>query len=326
MSRSIFGRLNKWATRQSENFLTESLLALLDELRTHDPELFGRLLSHLTGDFLQVAADQAREVLFISQSRHELGQPDIEIRFRNRRAVIEVKDESPLGERQLERYRVASQSQTELETVLIALTRHVLGEESVSAETADRAVRWIEIGEWLDDQLHTGRVRSPIAQYVARQFYQFLTEKGLAMQRVEDGLSAGIQPLKNLIEMLQESLRSLNIKATAPSMKLPYAVGISLDCDRFHVGIRFEEPNLLQFRTYRFAVDPERAKSLDFGQVYDSEFPNDTLGPHRWRNVFDVSDANRGFFEASKFEQVRLIEQFLSDSLRNASQIERQPE
>ncbi len=88
MRRSLFGRLNKWATRQSENFLTESFLFLLEELRDSEPEAFVRILAHLTNNFLVIDPAAAREVFIDSQVRHQLGQPDISLRFRNRQAVI----------------------------------------------------------------------------------------------------------------------------------------------------------------------------------------------------------------------------------------------
>lgn len=322
MRRSLFGRLNKWATRQSENFLTESFLFLLEELRESEPATFVRILASLTNNFLVIDPSDAREVFIDSQVRHQLGQPDISLRFRNRQAVIEVKDESPLGERQLERYREANGLREELETTLIVLTRYLLGREAVSDATANHAIRWLAVAEWLEEELNSKRVQSPAAQYVIRQFHHFLAEKGLAMEKIDPTLCDGIRPLKNLMELLREGLKHCDVKHGGVSFDLPYAVGIQLDGKRYHVGVRFDEPSLLQFRTYEVRVDPDRARALAVGEIYEHEFPNKERGTYRWRNVMNLAPENAAFFSLSTAEQLKQIQEFLQESLRVARQIE----
>lgn len=45
---NIFARLHKWATRQDENFLTESLAILLEHLLILAPAVATRLIRRLT--------------------------------------------------------------------------------------------------------------------------------------------------------------------------------------------------------------------------------------------------------------------------------------
>src|SRR5208283_4724546 len=99
---NLFLRLHKWASRQSENFLTESLAVVLEQLLILAPEVGTRLIRQLTGSFLNVAPEDASLIVLQTQVEAGQGKPDLEIRAPHRLVWIEVKAESSLRTGQLE--------------------------------------------------------------------------------------------------------------------------------------------------------------------------------------------------------------------------------
>src|SRR5262249_597515 len=99
---NIFARLHKWATRQDENFLTESLAVLLEQLLILAPEVGTQLIRRLTDGFIDVPPGNASTIEIQTQVETAEGKPDLEIRTPFRLVWIEVKAESPLRSGQLE--------------------------------------------------------------------------------------------------------------------------------------------------------------------------------------------------------------------------------
>jgi hypothetical protein len=63
---NLFLRLHKWAARQDENFLTESLAVVLEQLLALAPEVGTRLVARLTGGFIDLpptAPERSRSAL-----------------------------------------------------------------------------------------------------------------------------------------------------------------------------------------------------------------------------------------------------------------------
>ena len=103
---NLFARLHKWAVRQDENFLTESLAVVLEQLLILAPEVGTWLIRQLTGGFLDVAPGDAGSINLQTQVEAVQGRPDLEISAPRRLVWVEVKAESPLRTGQLEGYRV----------------------------------------------------------------------------------------------------------------------------------------------------------------------------------------------------------------------------
>lgn len=55
-------RLHKWAARQDENFVTESLAVVLEQLLILAPEVGVRLVSQLTGGFIDLVPEDASAI------------------------------------------------------------------------------------------------------------------------------------------------------------------------------------------------------------------------------------------------------------------------
>ena len=146
---NLFLRLHKWAARQDENFLTESLAVVLEQLLVLAPEVGTRMVARLTGGFIELPPEDAGAIEIRTQVEAVQGRPDLEIRTPHRLVWIEVKAESELRTGQLEGYRVLLGECGVAETRLILLTRYpeVFQPE---AERPDLAVRWFEVADWLE--------------------------------------------------------------------------------------------------------------------------------------------------------------------------------
>src|ERR1700722_10885602 len=93
---NLFLRLHKWATRQDENFVTESLAVVLEQLLILAPEAGVYLVGRLTGGFIEVGPDDSSSVEIGTQVDVRKGRPDLEICVPHRLTWIEVKVESSL--------------------------------------------------------------------------------------------------------------------------------------------------------------------------------------------------------------------------------------
>src|SRR3982751_1135786 len=93
---NLFLRLHKWASRQDENFLTESLAVVLEQLLVLAPGVGVRLVSRLTGGLIELLPEEASLVEVATQVERVVGRPDLEIRAPGRLTWIEVKAESEL--------------------------------------------------------------------------------------------------------------------------------------------------------------------------------------------------------------------------------------
>src|SRR5881628_2294936 len=93
---NLFLRLHKWASRQDENFLTESLAVVLEHLLALAPAVGTRLVARLTGGFIDLPATDAGAIELQTQLDVSHGRPDLEIRSPHRLVWVEVKAEAEL--------------------------------------------------------------------------------------------------------------------------------------------------------------------------------------------------------------------------------------
>src|SRR5947208_2628268 len=138
---NVFLRLHKWAWRQDENFLTESLAVVLEQLLVLAPAVGTRLVARLTGGFIELPPDDASAIEIRTQVGAGEGRPDLEIRTPLRLVWIEVKVESELRTGQLEGYRVLLRECGIEQTRLILLTRYPVVFQAEDARP-DGEVRW----------------------------------------------------------------------------------------------------------------------------------------------------------------------------------------
>jgi hypothetical protein len=312
---NIFTRLHKWATRQDENFLTEALAVVLEQLLALSPDSGTRLIKRLTKGFIDIPPANASLIEIRTQVETEHGRPDLEIRIVHRLSCIEVKAESELRTGQLEGYRAFLRESGFEFAQLVLLTRYPTiyppGDTRPDAE-----VRWFDVADALEDEIPAIESSGDVAGFVARQFLGFLRVKGMTLTQVGKYMPEGIRALGNLMNMLSEAATgckvSLRTSASADYM------GFNLDGVKYWIGINFSEPEKLWFGT-RCRIDPEATAQLGVGQLAEESW---IPGRYRWWRGAELDSEEIHFFSRSKVSQMQWVEGFLRECLAMARSIE----
>lgn len=312
---NLFARLHKWATRQDENFLTESLAVVLEQLLALAPEVGTRLINRLTSGFIDVTADEASTIEVRTQVETGQGRPDLEILVPHRLAWVEVKAEAALRAGQLEGYRVLlGKSGVEL-TRLVLLTRYP-EEYGSDDEHPDLEVRWFEVADWLEAELSVLETVGEVAPFLARQFLDFLRMRGMTLTQVGKYMPEGVRALNNLLNMLFEAAGAckVTVKRTANWDN----IGLILDGHKYWVGIDFDKPEKLWFGT-RGRIDPEATARLGVGELTEENW---VPGRYRWWRGVELDSEEVHFYSRTKVGQMQWLEGFLRDCLAKARSIE----
>lgn len=312
---NLFARLHKWAARQDENFLTESLAIVLEQLLILVPEVGLRLVSQLTGGFIDLAPGNASAIEIHTQVETGSGRPDLEIGVRDRLVWIEVKVESKLRMGQLEGYRVLLRECGIEQTRLVLLTRYpevFQGEDT----RPDLEVRWFEFADWLESQLPATEAANEIAGFLARQFLDFLKERNMNLTQVGKFMPEGVRALANMLNMLLEAALACKV-STEKSSGWKY-IGFLLDGKKYWIGLGYDDPEKLVFST-RCRIDPEATARLGEGELTEENW---VPGRYRWVRRAELASEAIHFFERSKVSQMRWLEGFLRECLTMARSIE----
>jgi len=307
--------LHKWATRQDENFLTESLALVLEHLLILAPEVGTRLVKLLTGGFIDVPAQGASSIEIGTQIEAREGRPDMEVAVRHRLVWIEVKAESEIRVGQLEGYRVLLAQKDVPATRLVLLTRYP--EEFASGDARpDCAFRWFEVADWIENEVPTLEAMGEIAVFLAQQFLNFLRTRGMTLTQVSKYMPEGIHALSNLLNMLFEAAEACKI-SIKKSAGWDY-MGLALDGRKYWFGIGFDEPDKLLFWT-SCRIDREAAARLGTGEVWEESW---VPGRYRWGLAAELDSEDIHFFSRNKVRQVEWLESFLRGCLAKARSIE----
>lgn len=312
---NLFARLHKWAVRQDENFLTESLAVVLEQLLILAPEAGMRLVSQLTGGFIEVNPDGANIVEIRTQIETGQGRPDLEIRIPERLVWVEVKAESELRAGQLEGYRVLLGESGLARTRLVLLTRYweVFQEDETRP---DVEVRWFELADWLESELPAIKATGEVAGFLAQQFLDFLRGRSMYLTQVDWQLSEGVRALSNLLNMLLEAAAACKVPVKK-SAGWGYS-GINLDGLKYWIGVFHHEPGKLYFGT-RCRIDPDAAKRLGVGELTEESW---VPGHYRWWRSAELYSEAIYFFSRSKVGQLQWLMTFLRECLDMAHSIE----
>jgi len=318
-SPNVFARLHRWAARQDENFLTESLAVILELLLERVPEAGARLVRVLTNGFIYVDAGGIELLEIRTQVVTAEGRPDLEIRMPDRLAVLEVKFESSLRRGQLEGYREYLRTSGFARTQLILLTKYppLLPKD---AEQPDVLLRWFEVADAIENELPGLMPADPVCHFLCNQFHDFLKGRNMALAQVGWHLSEGTRALHSFLVMLLEAAKACQVttkRAVIAFRDIPKYVGFKLDGGKYWIGLDLEDPGKLWFST-RSQIDPKVARELGEGEVRkDSRSPLD-----RWYRAGDLESEQVHFYHRSKVEQIRWLEKFLRECLELAHRIE----
>jgi hypothetical protein len=312
---NVFARLHKWATRQDENFLTESLAVVLEQLLILAPAVGTQLVNRLTGGFIDVSPAEAHVIELQPQLDTGAGRPDLQVRAPERLVWIEVKAEAELRTGQLEGYRVLLGESGVEHTRLVLLTRYP---ESYSQEDArpDLEVRWFEVADWLDSELLEADAAGAVAGYLARQFLDFLRIRGMRLAQVGHAMPEGLRALGSLLTMLLEAAKACKVSVKI-SAGWEYT-GVTLDGAKYWLGFGYASSEKLKFGT-RTRIDPEAARRLGVGELTEENW---VPGRYRWWQVVELDSEDVHFFSRGKVSQMEWLQGFLRDCLAKARSIE----
>ncbi len=306
---NLFARLHKWAIRQDENFLTESLAVVLEQLLVLAPAVSMRLISRLTGDFIEPNPEAAGTIVIRTQVAVETGRPDLEISVPDRLVWTEVKAEADLRTGQLEGYRILLRECGVGQTRLVLLTRYpqVFRPEDTRP---DLEVRWLELADWFESELPAAEAAGELSGFLMRQFLDFLKERNMTLTHVDKYMPEGLRALSSLLNMLFEVAAACK---TSPKKAAAWDyIGLSLERNKYWVGLYYEAPEELVFETVHCRINPEAATRLGVGESDEENW---------WRGV-ELDSEPVHFFSRDKVSQMRWLQNFLRECLDTARSIE----
>lgn len=199
--RNIFSTINRYVVRQTENFLTEGLAYVLDILISREPEAGKGLIKQISG--FDLVIDPAL-LGITTQEDVEIGRPDLVISQSTDFVLfIEIKHDSPLGNRQLERYyeKLSPRNSKYKQLILITRSKHSLTQTQLNRGSF-RHVCWYQISGWLSEL----KIQDEISKFTVQQFLKFLEEKSMSSEKVEWDYIRGIPALVHLSNMLETAL------------------------------------------------------------------------------------------------------------------------
>lgn len=312
---NVFARLHKWAARQDENFLTEALAVVLEQLIILVPQVGVRLVSRLTGGFIEVDPASAAIIEIRTQVETGQGRPDLEISSKDRLVWIEVKAEAQLRSGQLEGYRVLLGESGVEQTRLVLLTQYPEVFQSDESRP-DLGIRWFEFADWLEMELPEVEATNKIAGFLARQFLDFLKERNMNLTQVGKYMPEGVRALANMLNMLLEA--AVACKVSTEKSSSWKSIGFLLDGRKYWIGLGYDDPEKLVFVT-RCRIDRDSATRLGEGELLEENW---VPARYRWCRRVELSSEIVHFFERSKVSQMRWLEGFLRECLDQARSIE----
>lgn len=199
MSNNIFLALSKYNSVKNENYLTESFVFILNYLLTNDRSTCLEILEFLCVNDHEYFFDLNEDLSITTQETTEFGRPDIKISSPDNWIYIEVKHDSGLGDRQLERYTQALQSEVSGKSIkrLIFLSRFP-SDLTDSQEKPSKHVHWYEIY----NVFSKCRKDDPVIRFLIQSFMEFLEVKKMSVQKITWEYIKGATAFKDLINML----------------------------------------------------------------------------------------------------------------------------
>jgi hypothetical protein len=331
---NLFDNLSHWAIRQNENFTTEALVYLLNNLISDEPKVACNLLMNLTDGFLKLNKNQIKQLTIRTQTVVEESRPDIELQIDEYLIYIEVKIDSELGKDQLTRYRKILNNSGAKLTQLIFLSRYPLTGEKDGKP--DVAVRWYQIADWLIEELKNNNVNE-ISLFLMKQFCGYLKAQNMTLSKVKSAVSEGLnsyrerfgdvaqklkrvrsfeiydqdkdlKPLANLLRLMREALISIKIKPRLESgqNKGGWAGFVFNEID-YCFFIPYAQPENIVFETVNLDINPDK---------FDGELGNlwQEGKKVRWKTELNLAEIN--FFSKDKKSQLNIIEEFLKQSYK----------
>lgn len=301
---NLFSNLYQWLHRQDENFVTETFAFILRRLLESDTTLGNTLVRWLCFPADSPVSLDGQEWGVTLQETVREGRPDIWLRSAKAFLLIEVKKRSGLGKKQLERYRrILDQSGAEIKR-LVLLTESPV-KIGVNAEKPDYEVRWHKVAEWL--RAHPSA--DPVANFLMRQFTDFLEEQRMAVQKVGKEYLAGVEAFLRLVTMLEKAIHDCGLGFARSYQQNRFGFYLDKPVHKaFLVYINYKSPGLLLFRFEEVKFDKDKFQALGAGKI---------VGGKAFFE-FNLAGQTPDFFSLSADDQIKLVTGFIKGSFEKA--------
>jgi hypothetical protein len=278
---NIFIKLEKYCSGQSENYLTEAFVFMLNSLLEKERTICLEILRSLCFEDDERSFFPNENISISTQVTTDHGRPDIKISSPSKLIFIEVKQDSRVNNDQIERYKAALKSSDATLKRVVLLSKHAV-EFNERQSKPDKHVRWFEIYNWI----MKAKAENSVSRYLVKSFISFLEAKKMSIQRISWEYINGVTALLNLLNMVEAAIQSIspnNYKKTVANAWN----GFYFQDGKYFYGIYLEKPLFLVFETYR-----ENQEKI----------------------VFELSLESEHFFSLNKDEQLEKITAFLRES------------
>ena len=296
-SESIFSVLAKYNSATDENYLTESLVFVINALLQLDRPIGLEILTQLCVKDNEFSFDIGEDISVSTQEVTEQGTPDIKVSSPNKLIYIEVKDYSPVDPDQLKRYKKSLESPSVNIKQLILLTRFPV-DSSEHQGIPDKHVRWFEVYNWLTNA--RTKTKDPVSVYLIDSFKSFLEAKQMSLQKVEREYIKGVPALNNLVTMLEVAIQGASVPIYSKSAGWDYK-GFWLDNKKYISVIYYDNHLLITF---------EIADKLKYNKDLLKK-PSYELREGRDRLWFRLPLEDKHFFSLDKDKQLEEITNFI---------------
>ena len=204
---NIFLALSKYNSAKDENYLTESFVYLLNSLLQRDRDIGIAVLNELLVKDNDFSFDTDEYISISTQETTEQGRPDIKVSSPDKLIYVEVKHDSTLGHRQIERYKAALNQSLAIIKHVILLTRFAV-DFNEQQEKPYKHIRWFEVYKCLDNT----KVQDSISKYLIESFKNLLEVKRMSIQKVGWEYINGLPALNSLIDMIEVAIQAASLK------------------------------------------------------------------------------------------------------------------
>ncbi|MDP2920335.1 MAG: hypothetical protein Q8O43_08985 [Dehalococcoidia bacterium] len=309
-SGNIFSALAKYNSATDENYLTESFVFVISSILKREPDIGIELLNNLCVNNCGFSFSNNEKISVSTQDVTEQGTPDIKISSPEKLIYIEVKHESDLGYRQIERYKeVLTKSPLNVKRVVL-LTHYPIDFQS-TAEKPDKHVRWFEVYDWLVDSKYQSQ--DSVIIYLLEHFTSFLEAKGMIIKKVGLEYVNGMHALNSLMNMIESAIEASGIRffQDYPRSAGWGFKGYWMEEKKYWCGIHFNNPTVLTFElTDKGRFNQKTIEKMGYEMREGKE-----------RLWFRLPLEENNFFSLDKDKQLEMITDFVRKSYSDAERM-----
>ncbi len=301
---NIFSALAKYNSATDENYLTESFIFLINSLLERERTIGLQILTQLCVKNNEFTFECDESISVSTQEVTEQGTPDIKVSSPDKLIYIEVKHDSPLGFKQLERYKKALDASPASIKHVVLLTRFAIDIEE--DEKSYKHIRWYEVYNWLANS----NLEDSVSGYLIEQFMSFLEVKQMSIQKVGWEYINGVPALTNLINMIEVAIQgaSLPIYAKSPGWDFK---GFYVESNKFWCGVNYSEPLVMVFK-----IEDKKHFNSKLGDK-----PSYPMTEDRYAIRFLLQFEDKHFFSLDKDKQLEEITKFVKTAYTEAQKM-----